>query len=163
MRMPKQKPGRSKQDYETPPEFIEAVESRFGKIDFDLAASLSNTKAPRFFSTELKQTNALASDNDWRELNRVRVAWLNPPFSLIPKFIERAERCRDLKRWTLVLVPGSIGTVWWKKHVLNKAYIDGIPRLTFVGEPDPYPKDLALLAYGYGISGFGYWDYRLNQ
>jgi hypothetical protein len=35
----------SKQDYETPIEFMQAVESRFGKIKVDLAATEKDTKA----------------------------------------------------------------------------------------------------------------------
>jgi hypothetical protein len=31
-KMPEQKPGRSKQDYGTPWDFIKAVEARFGKL-----------------------------------------------------------------------------------------------------------------------------------
>jgi hypothetical protein len=37
--------GRSKQDYGTPWEFIHAVQSRFGPLRFDLAASTENQKA----------------------------------------------------------------------------------------------------------------------
>ncbi len=41
MTEPKQKPGRSKQDYGTPPEFLDAVKARFRieAFDCDLAAS----------------------------------------------------------------------------------------------------------------------------
>ena len=42
--MPAQKPHRSVQVVETPWEFIDAVEKRFGKIVFDLAATLDNCK-----------------------------------------------------------------------------------------------------------------------
>ncbi len=46
---PKQKPGKSRQTYETPPALIEAVEHRFGTIDFDLAASKANSLADEYF------------------------------------------------------------------------------------------------------------------
>ena len=40
----------SKQDYETPAEFIQAVEVRFGKIKVDLAATEQNAKADRYIT-----------------------------------------------------------------------------------------------------------------
>ena len=36
--MPAQVPGKSKQDYGTPIELIRAVEAKFGRLAFDLAA-----------------------------------------------------------------------------------------------------------------------------
>ena len=42
MSVPIQKPGRSRQDYGTPPEFLAAVVARFGPLAFDLAASRDN-------------------------------------------------------------------------------------------------------------------------
>lgn len=44
MSEPIQKPGRSKQDYGTPWEFIRAVERRWGKLHVDLAAHSENAK-----------------------------------------------------------------------------------------------------------------------
>ena len=40
--MPAQKPGSSKQDYSTPRAFLDAVEKRFGRIKWDLAAHERN-------------------------------------------------------------------------------------------------------------------------
>lgn len=154
-KMPKQKPGNSRQDYGTPRDFLDAVERRYGMIGWDLAATTGNTVAPSFFSPEqdsLKQS--------WSLPPRVSVAWLNPEFADIDPWAEKCESVRFLRRWTLLLVPASIGTGWYRDHVIGKAYVDGIPRLTFVGETTPYPKDLLLAAYGYGVSGHGYWDWR---
>lgn len=149
----------SNQTWETPPEFIIAVEKRYGKIGFDLAASKKNTKAEAFFSVEqdsLKQ--------DWTQISTSlgyapKVAWLNPPFADIEPWAEKCVEVRWLRRWTLLLVPASMGSLWWARQVLNKGHADGIPRMKFVGAKDPYPKDLAVVAYGYGICGTGYWDW----
>jgi hypothetical protein len=59
-----------------------------------------------------------------------------------------------------MLVPYSGGALWWNKHVMGQGMVYGIPRLTFVGCKDPYPKDLALIAYGFGVAGFGFFDWR---
>jgi len=79
-KMPKQKPGLSKQDYATPPEFIAAVKKRFGitRFDLDLAAVTENTVAKEFFGPPFEvepiQTShggCLAHDSlaqDWSRL-----------------------------------------------------------------------------------------------
>lgn len=153
--MSAQKPGKSRQDYGTPREVIVAVERRFGLIGFDLAASKENTVVPAHYdeaSDSLKQS--------WSLSPRVRVAWINPPFANIRPWAEKCESVRDLARWTIMLVPASMGSMWWRDHVLHKCQADGIPRITFVGETIGYPKDLAILAYGFGVAGTGFWDWR---
>lgn len=154
---PKQKPGRSKQDYGTDPKFLAAIERRFGKIDFDLAARADNAVVPNFYSPEqdsLKQ--------DWT-LPGVRVAFLNPPFADIRPWAEKCESVRNLPRWTLMLVPASVGSAWFAAHVEAKAMVFGIgPRLTFIGAQDPYPKDLLVACFGFSIAGFGTWRWDGN-
>lgn len=154
MTEPAQKPGRSKQDYGTDPKFLAAIERRFGKIGFDLAARADNAVVLDFYSPEqdsLKQ--------DWT-LPGVQVAFLNPPFADIRPWAEKCESVRNLPRWTLMLVPASMGSRWWADHVLDKCQADGITRITFVGETIGYPKDLALLAYGFGVKGHGFWPWK---
>lgn len=157
MAEPTQKPGRSKQDYCTPPEFLRAIPERFGWIDFDLAATAENSVGPEpgaFFGPD---KDSLAQD--WK-LPGVRVAFLNPPFANIRPWAAKCESVRHLPRWTLLLVPASMGSLWWRDHVLGKCHADGIPRMKFVGAEDLYPKDLALLSYGFGVAGSGFWDWR---
>jgi hypothetical protein len=159
---PQQKRGRSKQDYGTPPEFLAAIATQFGTIDFDLACRTDNMVAPRGFTLDTG-TDALAQD--WRANvpPSVRVAFCNPPFADIRPWAEKCASVRWLRRWTLLLVPYSGGSKWWADHVLNQGMVHGIPRLAFVGqdgEADLYPKDLALVAYGFGVAGVGYWDWR---
>jgi len=152
--MPKQKPGKSKQDYSTPKEFIDAVKKKFGIREFayDLAASLENTKAKFFFCEE---ENSLAQE--WRKLRGD--LWLNPPFANIAPWAERcaastefvAETARaNLKpaRRIFLLVPAAVGSNWFAQHVFNKARVlllNG--RISFDGVA-PYPKDLILAIYG---------------
>lgn len=149
----------SKQDYRTPPEFIDAVRRRFGPPGWDLAASHGDEidLVAGYFTPE---TDSLAQC--WRRLPSVcAVAWLNPPFRNIRPWVRKLdEECQYLRRWTLLLVPASMGSGWWREHVMGKCMVFGIPRLTFVGETAAYPKDLALCAYGYGVHGTGYWDWR---
>jgi len=141
--MPKQKPGRSKQDYRTPKEFLRAIERRFGRITFDLAASGTNAVCRKYFDEiedSLKQP--------WPTKG---VLFLNPPYRWLRPWIAKcAEHRVKIKKGTvlLVLVPASIGSLWFERDVLSKADVEGLrPRLTFRGEIWPYPKDLMLLIY----------------
>ena len=151
----------SKQDWETPPEFIRAVRRRFGNLAIDLASSGGNAKADRTFTEQedsLKQEwcDAIKADS---------IAWLNPPFADIEPWVRKAaEWSADGKRFCrtsiLILVPASIGTNWFAKHVHQKAFVWGLQgRMTFYGATAPYPKDLMLLEYGHA-TGFGVWDWR---
>lgn len=148
---PIQKPGRSKQDYGTPWEFVRVCGQCFGMPTWDLAASLENRKAPAHYdeaADSLKQ--------DWTRLDGT--LWLNPPFADIDPWAEKCATVRDRRGFTLLLTPASIGCGWFARHVLGKAMVLGIsPRLTFEGTTAPYPKDLMLSVFGFGLSGFDQW------
>lgn len=157
MASPAQKPHRSVQEVETPPELIAAVEHRFGRIDFDLAASPNNAKAPSYFT---KENDTLAQD--WRlEGENVRVAWLNCEFGDAKRYAQKcAAETSLLQRWTLLLVP--MGTQEWAcEFVWPSAYVLKLKgRVAFVGHGAPFPKDLLVAAYGYGMVGEEVWDWR---
>jgi phage N-6-adenine-methyltransferase len=145
----------SKQDYETPPEFLAAVARRFGSIAFDLAARADNAKAEHFFTPD---QDALVQD--WTRLRGV--CFLNPEFGDIEPWVRKCRwsASQDCDRTILALVPASVGAEWWTKHVHGHAYALALaPRLKFVGADDAYPKDLALLVYG-GGHGPGFWPWR---
>lgn len=154
-----------KQGHRTPPEFIGAVTGRFGRPTWDLAATEGHQiqGVGHYFTPEQDSLS-----QSWRRLTHsdedtlvCQVAWLNPPFSNIRPWVAKLDReCRTLPRWTLCLVPASMGSHWWSDHVLGKCLALGVTRMTFMGSPAPYPKDIALLAYGFGVSGHGFWDWR---
>lgn len=145
-KMPRQKPGESKQDYGTDPEFIKAVLERYGDFVCDLAASPSNAVCERYITEEMDSLSIeWASSNDG-------VMWLNPPFSKIGPW---AKKCaEESSRMTknskiLFLTPASVGANWFAEYVFPFSHVFSLqPRLTFVGETDPYPKDLILSVYG---------------
>lgn len=156
---PKQKPGQSKQDYETPPEFLAAVCHTFGfdRFDFDLAATAENTQAAQFFTPEM--------DSLWQVWNNLAGnLWLNPPYKNIAPWVEKARYTNtSISRRIFMLLPAGVGTNWYADHVYNHALVLAIrPRLIFVGETAPYPKDLILAIYG-DWPGFHTWDWRKNN
>lgn len=158
-KMPQQKPGRSKQDYQTPPEFLRAVRNFLHISDFyrDLAASHENAVVRRYYTA---QDNALLQpwDTPQDECN-----WLNPPFAKIAPWVKKAYESRNVAQ-TVVLVPAGVGSNWWRDWVDGKARVlllNG--RLTFVGETKPYPKDCCLLVYSsWLLPGYEVWSWRNN-
>ena len=153
--MPAQKPGRSKQDYQTPPEFIRAVKHLLGVEAFglDLAASQENTQANHFWS---EADNALGLD--WYVLEGWN--WLNPPYANITPWVKKAA---EADRKIAVLVPASVGSGWWHDWVFRRSFILYLrPRISFIGADGPYPKDLALLLYGILPKGDAAWNWRTD-
>lgn len=151
--------GNSRQDYGTPRVFLDAVEARFGELQFDLAATAENAVTTEYYDENI---NALSSDWAANLASFVNcLAWLNPPFADIAPWAERCARFSSPRLRILLLVPASVGSNWFAEHVHKKAVVLGLsPRLTFVGMKDPYPKDLILCAFGFGCSGFDLWRWK---
>jgi phage N-6-adenine-methyltransferase len=158
--MPLQKPGRSKQDYQTPPEFLKAVHKRLltQYLWWDLAASAENSVGHAGYFDE--ETNSLKQDWDqWADQSMW--LWCNPPYSDIGPWVAKAAAS---KAHIAMLVPASVGAKWWYDHVDGIAHVLFLKgRLTFPPETKPYPKDCALLLYTPFVKG-GYevWNWR-NQ
>lgn len=148
--------GRSKQDYGTPWAFIRAVEARFGPLTFDLAATAANRKAPLHWGPDVGIDSLT---RNWAEAHPIGNLWLNPPFANIEAWAMKcATEGTDRRGLLLFLTPASIGTDWFSRHVERNAVVLGLaPRLTFESTTDPYPKDLMLSIFGYGLTGFGTW------
>lgn len=153
-RVPEQKPGRSEQEVQTPPEFIAAVVARWGPIAFDLSASAENTQAPAFFDRE-----ADALKQDWTRLKGN--LWLNPEFGNIAPFAEKCRESRGLgsERKIFLLTPAGVSTNWFYENVYREARVIAIQRLRFVGHEQDYPKDLILSVYGDPID-FEVWRWK---
>jgi hypothetical protein len=140
----------TKQDYGTPPELIECVERRFGKIVIDLAAHEGNHVCPLWigpggFLDDLKSLTMpdihaihklLPSDNiRW-------IAWLNPPFSDIPAMIYASLRL-DIP--TVINVPDGLETEWYEEiGLISDGYVLK-PRVKYVGMDQGYPKNVLAI------------------
>lgn len=172
-KMPAQKPGRSKQDYATPWEFINAVERRFGRLTFDLAAHQGNVRV-RLPDAGKKPSHCyygpgspLGEDTlakDWRNLRGN--AWLNPEFRAIEPYAEKCAKTRVYPQTSgpriLFLVPASVGSRWFSRWVHKKALVLALEgRLSFDGK-GPYPKDMILACYG-EPPGFEVWPWRVER
>lgn len=147
--MPAQKPGRSKQDYVTPPEFIDAVLHmlRIQEFIFDLAADEANAQADRYYGPGSNWgQDSLRFSWHWRG----GWCWLNPPFGNITPFAQKcAEHANDT--YIALLVPASVGANWYIDYVAPFATVLNLQgRLSFDGKA-PYPKDCVLALYGPGV------------
>lgn len=143
MPMPAQNKSRSRQDFETPDEFIAAAEQFLGlKFSYDLAADDGNYVCKPFYTIE---QNALIQD--WTAALDGGWGWLNPPFGQIRPWVEKAQ-VEGLKGANIaMLVPAAVGSNWWRDCVHEKATVFLLNgRISFDGE-NPYPKDCCLLIY----------------
>lgn len=145
--------GSSKQDYATPWPLIHAIESRWGKITVDLAASAENAKAPTWFD-EARDSFTVA----WHEFDGL--LFLNPPFANIAPWAAKCAAEWRLGARIAFLVPAAVGSRWFLDHVHGKAMVCPLlPRVSFDGK-NPYPKDCMVCVYGEHLAGFAPWDWR---
>jgi hypothetical protein len=95
---------------------------------------------------------------DWSEIDGDR--FLNPPFADIEPWAKKSALHRHAGR-TFMLVPASVGSNWYAEHVHGIAHVVALsPRLMFIGETNPYPKDLALLIWSSVCGGFSTWRWK---
>lgn len=161
-RMPKQKPGESKQDYGTPPELIKAVEARFGPLDVDLAARADNAVAGIFVPPEADSLRV-----DWG-IFATENCWLNPEFARIEPWAAKCASADSVMREEggsiFLLVPLASSANWWAKHVHRRATVLMLRgRVQFIGAPWSSPFSVALCIYGkYNTSPHEYelWEWR---
>lgn len=99
----------------TPQELFDLLDSEF-HFTIDLAATPENAKCPVFFS---KGENS-AWKNDW-----VGTCFLNPPYSDIPSWLERARHQTRLHNSTIViLLPNDSSTRYFHEYIWDKAKRD---------------------------------------
>lgn len=145
--MPEQKPGRSVQEVGTPREFLDAVETRFGKLDFDLAANDDNSVCGPFFYGPGSMYSDDALTTWWG--GKPVFHWLNPPYSKIEPWAKKCATDRHPEGRIAFLIPAAVGTNYFATYIHDKALVLFLsPRLTFVGHAQSYPKDLILAVYG---------------
>jgi DNA (cytosine-5)-methyltransferase 1 len=148
--MPRQRPGKSEQDVGTPPAFVTAASAYVGgAIAWDLAATQHNRVTYRYLGpSSTAGEDALAVS--WHRLPRKpgEWLWLNPPFGNIAPWAAKCAAEAWLGAPILLLVPAAVGSNWFNDYVFGKADVMAFrPRLTFVGQEDPYPKDCVLCVF----------------
>ena len=167
--MPRQKPGRSKQNYETPQNFLRALKKRLGiqHFSFDFACDPKNCKALSGWTEKdnsLSRTPAEWSVQAWRRDNEW--GWLNPPYSDIEPWAIASLEMSMIGGRIAFLVPASVGSNWYRDFIheqfgVQTLFLNG---LNFIGErwweivnpktgefytSEPlYPKDCVCVLFG---------------
>ena len=163
MPMPRQTPGRSKQDYSTPDDFIKAAKRflRIRSFSHDFAADRFNTKAATFFT---KAQDALAQK--WAPLcsGPDEWGWLNPPFDHIGFWAQKCWMTKQAGGSLAFLVPASVGSNWFRDHVHKKAmvyFLNGRIHFDPLNPTWGYPKDCLLILYSPRVEpGYDVWTWK---
>jgi phage N-6-adenine-methyltransferase len=121
----------------TPQDFFDAANAMFD-FQIDLAATAENTKCEEFISPE---EDSLAQDVAWIWTNTALGCghfrcWLNPPFSNIKDWIEKAynEAQKDERAVIVVLCRVAPSARWWMKYVTraDEVLLIGGKRVQFI-------------------------------
>ena len=99
---------------------------------------------------------------DWAARHPRGNLWLNPPFARVASWMAKCHH-ESKRRQGLILslTLASVGSRWFIDHVHGHALVMPLcPRVTFVGEPAPFNRDLMLCAWGEGLVGFVPWVWR---
>jgi hypothetical protein len=163
MSEPEQKPGKSEQIVGTPPEFIDAVEHRFGSIGFDLAALSSNrVRQVGWYGPGSPICADAFAAKTWKSPVG-GISWLNPGFGDIARWAARAKAEGEAGARIALLVPLSSSN-WARDYVHGHAQVEALnPRLKFVGHAIGFPKDLMLVLHGPGFTpGFNVWQWKIR-
>jgi len=89
--------------YETPPEIFEYLNHIHGPFDLDVCAEVSTAKCSTFITLE---ANSLAAE--WHQFGKR--AWMNPPYSNIRPWVEKAINESKKGVVTCALLPADTST-----------------------------------------------------
>lgn len=121
------KPESPGDEWRTPP-FVFEYMDRIHQFQVDLAATFDNALCASYYDRE---SDALA--HEWHR--GAVVGWLNPPYSSIDPWLEKARNEAGRGFTTVCLIPAPNGEKVYHKHVFGVAsevmWIEG--RLAFIG------------------------------
>lgn len=132
----------------TPSHVLDDVEAWYGSIGIDLAALPENAVAELYYTPE---DDSLSDACPWSGfLATHEVAWCNPPFNMFRQFTTKAAATvhAEPDAAIVMLTLASLSSNWWRDNVHERAVVQPVPRIQFVGHDYPFPKDLVLLLYG---------------
>ena len=121
--MPAQKPHRSKQNYRTPENFIQAVKQRLGIQEFaiDFAADRFNSQALLFWDERIDALQQ--SVTAWARQCKNGWGWLNPSYTDIKPWAACCMETAALGGSLAFLVPAAVGSNWFRDYVDHNAYV----------------------------------------
>lgn len=126
-------------EWTTPQSFFDEWSARLGGFTIDLACTNDNKKCERGL------TDSLAAD--WRSEIGGGIAWCNPPYSSVAKWVEKADLCG--KR-VAMLIPARTCTKWFHAHILGRhevIFIKGRLKFGDAKWAAPFPSMLVLFNF----------------
>lgn len=152
----------------TPQCLVDEIENRFGvAFLLDLAANSDNNKCDAWIGecegalsvNWLERLKGLRLDMGMQMDSRPACGWLNPPFKSVGPWMEKCklESAKGMKIISLTL--SSLGSNWYRDHVEGQSLSLILrERVTFEGCVDPFPKELMITLWGFGMTGLGFWS-----
>lgn len=134
-------------EWETPQDFFDELNKEFG-FTLDVCATAKNKKCERWFASPLdNQIYGCIVDgliNEWAH----EVCWMNPPYSQIGKWMQKAYEESLYGATVVCLVPARTDTKWFHDYVYGKAetrFVKG--RLKFGGSKNSAPFPSMVVIY----------------
>ena len=126
-----------KQDWETPDELFDPLNTEFG-FTLDVCATVENAKCADYFT---ESDDALK--RAWHG-----VCWMNPPFGTQGAWVRKAYQEAQSGHATVVcLLPSRTNTNWWHDYCVNGEirFIRGRPK--FKGAKHGLPQPLSIVIF----------------
>lgn len=125
-------------DWPTPQDFFDRVNSQYGPLTLDVCASSENAKCPSYFTF---QDDGLTKP--W-----TGHCWMNPPYGrTIGLWMRKAWESSQAGAMVVCLVPARTDTAWWHDYAMKGdiTFIRG--RLKFGGHHNSAPFPNALVVF----------------
>jgi phage N-6-adenine-methyltransferase len=136
-------------EWETPDALFAQLSEEFC-FTLDAAATAANAKVPNYLGPDREEAffrNALYSGLSWTTTGAV---WLNPPYSKVGEFVEKAVAEARMGQTIVMLLPARTDTKWFHTHLYQKPgveirFLRG--RLRFKGglHSAPFPSMVVVL------------------
>ena len=133
---------RESDEWETPQDLYDSLNLEF-KFSLDAAATQENRKCLHYIPRESDSLTA-----PWFDIVGTRPIWLNPPYSKIGQFMEKAYREAEKGCTVVCLIPSRTDTRWWHDYVMKAQEIRLIKgRLKFGGSTNSAPFPSAIVIF----------------
>jgi len=133
---------RESDEWETPQDLYDSLNLEF-KFSLDAAATQENRKCLHYIPRESDSLTA-----PWFDIVGTKPIWLNPPYSKIRQFMEKAYREAERGCTVVCLIPSRTDTRWWHDYVMKAQEIRLIKgRLKFGGSTNSAPFPSAIVIF----------------
>lgn len=106
-----------RQDYLTPPEFINGILEKFKRSEFDLDVCCTKKNIPAKEHYIYPEFDGL--ELEWKKLN-----WCNPPFRYTPLWVKKAYEEQKKGHQTLMLIPARTEMKYFHYYILGNDMAD---------------------------------------